>query len=980
MPEKTIKFQIRDKSHKILGTYLEEEVLKAIQAGRYTGEEEVCVTGSPRWQRLASHPHFYDEFLKRVLGTSYDLPQEEASQKGEKIESADPNLGLTAHEKEISEKAEPPAKKKREKGSGLTLRESEIQSLFKSGVVEKTEVVSPDFQIPSKEEEQKSLPKIAIRLEESAEVKQEKNETYRTVDRRRFVMWAAVLVLLLVSLFNLGRSDEPVAMLDKGPAKLASLEAPDFKIPNEAFELFADLYVAQDNLPAYQSALQVLKTADEGQPNPLPLIKLKAEVLSHLLTDGNSGENTLDLLKAEIKKGKNLDPQASDFYRAEATILLHEKKIPEAKKAAALAKEANPADPKNALLQAEVALASRDYSDAKVFLEEAAMGKFQTVRLKRLLAETNFGLHLPNETVEAAEACVSQSPAQAECYYYMAEGHAALGQLKQARAFSDLAARLVPFVTREKAEKFLRRSGDLEKTLGTEESVKKVDTVIAALKSTGNDSNLKKEYESFVVNESFFVAKGKEALKESRGVSAKKYFIAALSLDRHNQEATLALGALLEKEIKGINDYKTLEAYYLSSILLDNQFAKAYVRLGALQTEQYNFEKAMGYFSRALHLNSQDPDAYVELGKHYYKRQDYLSAFDALANAKQNNSQSSDLYYYIGLVRQKIDRTKIREAMESFYLAYSIDPENYDALSEWLKLKVVSSEKAFALKFLKSLQAADPKNPEMIRVMGELYLANSEARRAIQYFHRTLDIDNRSSKTRMSLGRALENIGELDTAAEEFHEASRLDPRNADGYYEAARVLFQLQNYPKMAIVVKKLLDLAPNYPGSHKLASLVSQAQGNKELAISEMKQEVKNNPENYSFVIEFAELYMRYGQYKEAVVELSKITNLPSENSADKAKAAQYVKVRLTAYYLLSGCYRLMAKPDLAEGAVKLGLSIDTENPLLRRELCFVYSDLQRFPEATRECESYLRRNPAAEDAERIKKKLREMNVDYY
>jgi hypothetical protein len=41
-------------------------------------------------------------------------------------------------------------------------------------------------------------------------------------------------------------------------------------------------------------------------------------------------------------------------------------------------------------------------------------------------------------------------------------------------------------------------------------------------------------------------------------------------------------------------------------------------------------------------------------------------------------------------------------------------------------------------------------------------------------------------------------------------------------------------------------------------------------------MKQEVANNPENYKFVLELAELYMEYLKYDEAIAELKKVTEL--------------------------------------------------------------------------------------------------------
>lgn len=980
MSQKAPKYKLRDKAHEVVGTFTETELIKAIESGKYTGEEEIQVSGSSKWQRLASNASFYDAFLKRVHGKEYGFESDQEEVKEELDSNKNENL-TEVHSDTTDLKASEKAAKK-ERGTGLTLRDSEIQSLFKSQSGEKTEVQIEEMQIPSREEDEKSLPQIQMTFNERQNEVRENNNAARNNDRRRIALWGIVLVLVLVSLFNLGQNKESTEITGKDELKkLEESVSQPLNISNEILIQLASYYSAQDTLPGYRVANKILDLGNFNTEKSIDIIRQKTAVLSELIVLERDNADLINQLTTWVSKGREVDPQASDFYRAEAKVLLAAGNYSDAKKVALRAKEANPQDPENALLLSEITLENKDIADSKIYLETIE-GEIETsVRKKKILARVNLELQNYRGLESAADACVAISPAHSECYYLLSEGYAKQNQLKKARAFLELAARLSPFTKDTTGKVIFERLVQLEGVLGKEEDVKKYQSLTQLFeKDVTNEirKSLKAEWEGFVVNDDFLIKRASEQDKNSKSIF--KYYVAATSIDPKSREAKLQMGRALEKEINGIEGYQRTEAYYQIATHDDPGFVKAFVRLGATQTEQYNFEKGHSYLLHALQLDDTDPEAYFEMGKHLYKRQDYVSASDMLLKAKQNNFQSDELYYYFGLVRQKLDRSKIRESMEAFYTAYSLNPENYDALSEWLKLKLVANEKAFAIKFLKSLQAADPKNAEVLRVLGEVYLANSEARRAVNYFHRSLDLNNTSSKTRMSLARALESIGELDTAAEEFHEAARIDPKNAEGFYESARVLFQLQNYPKMAVVVKKLQDLSPNYPGSHKLGSLVAQSTGDKEKALSEMKKEVENNPENYSFVIEFAQLYMRFNMFNEAIVELSKITNLPTETSTDKTKAAQYVKVRLTAYYLLSGCYRLLAKPELAEGAAKLGLKVDSENALLRRELCFVYADEQRFPEATRECEYYLRRNPAAEDADRIKQKLKDMNIDYY
>ena len=107
-----------------------------------------------------------------------------------------------------------------------------------------------------------------------------------------------------------------------------------------------------------------------------------------------------------------------------------------------------------------------------------------------------------------------------------------------------------------------------------------------------------------------------------------------------------------------------------------------------------------------------------------------------------------------------------------------------------------------------------------------------------------------------------------------------------------------------------------------------------------------------------------MQYQEFEKAVDQLTEIANLPA---ASKAPEFLYDKIR--AYLLLSRCYRQLGNFESAEGAIRLALELDGSDPLLHRELGYVYVALQRNTEAAEAFEDYLKRAPAAQDAGTIK-----------
>ena len=68
MDSKGLTFQVRSRRKEVLGTYKAKDIIKRILAGRYTGEEEVAVAPYERWQKMSTHPEFYDACIRRLLG------------------------------------------------------------------------------------------------------------------------------------------------------------------------------------------------------------------------------------------------------------------------------------------------------------------------------------------------------------------------------------------------------------------------------------------------------------------------------------------------------------------------------------------------------------------------------------------------------------------------------------------------------------------------------------------------------------------------------------------------------------------------------------------------------------------------------------------------------------------------------------------------------------------------------------------------
>jgi tetratricopeptide (TPR) repeat protein len=1008
-------FQVRNRFHEIEGTLSKQEILQAIQSGRLTGEEEVSQPPFEKWQKIASHPDFYDALLKKIFNDQYQAPAAPPApiarvpKAKPRVERGTRQAELSrAHTQRLPEEGEDAGKTRQlhdVKDAGKTWHQSDIDALFRDGGQSRT----GGKLVPAQKTEVNPL--LVPLAEPTIELKEGRHsptaahidtalgpaepevvaalERKRKIDKRRKVMWGAALALILILLFQMG-GETPKAPVEKDSSSLISRQwLNDTSTREELLQTLieeADSLAQSDTPLFYQGALDVLKEAfGYDESNPASHGKY-AEYESFLLPNSRHSDELIADINSKIAAGRVADPNYSQFFRAEARTAIFQKKFDDAKQAALHAAETDPTNPENYLLVGELHRATGDLAQASWALNQAVKGLPNSVRAHYLLAKTSFDQNdLARAQSEALEA-LRLNPLHPATYLLLARIAQAGNNLKEAKGLFETCGRLARFAPREVAGQSYLELGKLQEMTGnTKQAEDSLRLAYFYLPERGaelkkkvanldiSSASLKKLADEEEYDSSYFMEQGDGLLGQGKLGEAIRFYEAARLLDPNSAAPLIKLGDVTEKTAASYGDFRRVMLLYQRAIEKEPTNAAGYIKLGTLETEQYNFDRGLKLLNQAVALSPQTAEPYVALGKHFYKRQDYNEALNQFLKAAKINPSDSEVLYYAGLLRLLFKKEGMKDAVRFFYQAYTLNPQNYDALVEWLKLKVQNYEKNFAIKFVRNLMDAEPGNPNLQWVMGEVYAASKEYRRAITYYHAALDLDNRASKVRMSLARALESVGELDKAVAEFRLASLLDRRNSEGFYHAADLLFQMKSYNQAEEVLKFLVSVSPNYPGAERYLSKIYQVRKQKDLAITAMQKEVQNNPENYKFVIELAELYMEYERYDDAVKELTKVANLPS-----LSKAPEFVYDKIRGYLLLSRCYRAKNELDSAEGAIKLALEIDSNDPELHRELGYVYYAEQRDKEGVKAFQYYLTKNPAARDADTIRGLISKMQID--
>ncbi len=980
----------------------EQEIVRGIRKGQYTGEEEFSTTPFTTWRKLSSHPPFYDVLVKTILDPRYTPPSESpaTSEKSQVVgdspqESTDRSLSKViqpaSEGKEIKTSQDPADPFK---DAGTSIEQGLLDSLFDEQRTNREHTSQGSSRSHTSTPQKSFSIKLNQGLDFGSPLTEhdhpERVRMQKRRDRRRLILWSILLVGLLFLLFQAGNVDHKTLTIElSGSSDINESTFSSISKAEKMSEILleeGDVLYSYDNSLFYRKALQTYNRATKLNEANLLILGRIVETASMLVLLGDKDNQLEPTINAIIKRGRVIEPHLSAFYRAEARLSLGRKKFDEAFQLVKNAKQADPNQPETELLLGEMLFSTGQFNEAKTSLESVVSLVPQNIRAQYYLALSNYQLGNHEGAFRKLKSILSSNPMHLQSLSMLGSVQIEKRLWGNAIGSYEECARNSAFGHPSLVSNCYQQLAKLQRLVGQPESAEKNlqlaeyfsrDQVTHTAKEDKEGQTqanyLQKLSDSSQYGKFHYISLAENLAKSEQFSHAELYFRAASYLDERDGAILVQLGDVHQRSATSYNDLKKAMLAYLLAIQRQPTLSVAYIKLGLLETDQYNFENGYNLLAQAIALSPDSAEPYLSLGKHFYKRKDYSEALKYAITAAKLRPTDAEILYTIGVIRLQFSNQTQREVLENFYRAYTLDPYRYDALVEWLKLLVGTAQKSYAVRFVRKLIEKDRSNARLYWALGEVHLAAQEYLRSIDYFHRALDLNNQLSLVRLSLGKAWEAVGNLSQAIAEFRTASLLDRRNGEGFFRAAELLAKTKKYKEAKDALDRLISYFPNYPGAYSQISKIYKEWQEKENALTSLQKEVTNNPMNSRFRLELAELYMGYERPEEAITELTQITNLPPTN-----QAPEYAYDKLKAYLLLSRCYRNVSKFESAEGAVRLALLLDPDDPILHKELAYVFLGLQRDKEAAKEFQYYLDRTPAAQDVETIKQIIQQIAIE--
>lgn len=987
-----MKYRIRKKQREWDGDYDESQVIQEILRANLSGEDEFRGTSSDRWLKISTHPPFYDALLNKLYREQYPLPEgaptEDESDKKEEIQATRRGT-RTVLEGEQEANDGTAALNAEPRKDGATLHQAEIDELFSDiqPVPEKKEEPAGTQALVISGTNTENLPAISVPLEPPPPESPPEPKSRRP---SRKVIYASAAALLLLMLFQFSggektREDAKPA----GPIPQLYTSLTDPKVRKEtlaALERQGDVLYSWHTPIFYVGAAQVYGQALSLDETNTGILGAVAEASARLFPESSVDEGIEGQTRQFIARGRVKEPHYTAFYRSEALLALYKGDMKASIAAIKAAKEVDPANLENNVVEGEILFAANELGAAEEVLNRVLIDDKYNIQARSLLSATLLRKKEYTKAREQAIAVLKLNPLHAGSYYVLGTIAFEQDRVEDAEQQYETFVGLAKFASRQDLFKAYYRLGVIRENRGKKpeasdafrlayyyvpEKKKEIEDKLQGLNLDDNalaDLAFKKEY-----GVPYFKERAEGLLARKNYRHALIFLHATHLLSPGDGSALVRIGDVAEKLADNYVEFRAVSSYYERAIEKDPRLVQAYIKLGLLETDLYNLDRAYMLLKQAQTLAPNAPEPYIALGKYFYKARDYMASIEQFTKAYNIHPSNPEILYYAGLLRPLGKAGGEKEAMVFFSRAYLLNPTYYEAMIEWLKLKVKGYDKLFAVKFLRNLLEQDPGNANLYWAMGEVYAANKEHRRAIDYFKKALELDQFMSTVRLSMAKSLEAVGELQKAVSEYREVTNLDRRNGEGAYRAAEILLEAKRFDLAEEALNELVQLSPNYPGAYRYLARIYQAKKKKDQAISYMQREVKNNPLNAKFRMELASLLMEYQEYENAITELSEIANLGSMKNAP-----EYMIEKIRAYLLLSRCYRALNRLESAEGSITLALEIDPNDPELHRELGYVYHGQQRNREAVKHFEEYLSRNPAASDATNIRSMIQNMQIE--
>jgi tetratricopeptide (TPR) repeat protein len=315
----------------------------------------------------------------------------------------------------------------------------------------------------------------------------------------------------------------------------------------------------------------------------------------------------------------------------------------------------------------------------------------------------------------------------------------------------------------------------------------------------------------------------------------------------------------------------------LEKVIATQPSAGVYDALGAYFGQRQQLSCAIAAFEAAVHQDPNSWEARFNLSLALLQKHEPARAARELKVAVSLKPADPLGHIALGEALGELDQND--SAIKEFKFALKSDPKSVPALDGLAKALIAQKRYSAAIAYLKD----GPVSPVLQDDLAVAYSSNGDVAEAVKLLTELVQQNPSSADRHARLGIAYTQETQFRQAADEFHEALRLDENNDVTRLSYVKALIVLAEFQTALPEIQNYLRRKPHNFDALYLMGVVDRGLGNYTAAKDVLSQAVALDPNHYDARYNLGFVLAKLGRPQEALVHLEKAAHLnPSSSEA--------------------------------------------------------------------------------------------------
>lgn len=324
----------------------------------------------------------------------------------------------------------------------------------------------------------------------------------------------------------------------------------------------------------------------------------------------------------------------------------------------------------------------------------------------------------------------------------------------------------------------------------------------------------------------------------------------------------------------------------LEQTIASNPSTGAYDALGSWFASQRHFSCAVTAFESAIRLDSKSWESHYDLGVALLTSGNPQRAVHELQTASSLKPGLAQILLPLGAALSALHRED--EAIVAFRTILKSDPNSIPALDGLTKALIAQKRYTAAIAELKTA----PSDEVLELNLAVAYSKNDNTDEALKTLSNIVKEHPDYAQGHFNMGVVYVQENRYNEAAQEFHEAMRLDPKDDVTALSYVKALVVLAQFDKAEPVIQSYLKRRPHDFDSLYFSGVVEKGLGNNVQAESFLRQAVAIDPNYFDARYSLGFVLARLGRPAEARPQLEAALKLSPDSSKARFQLASVLR----------------------------------------------------------------------------------------